>query len=147
MRAKNHCLLFDLDEIEQAETENYVDIDIADVNLNRNAAIMLKKISDKYKKIRRKRKRARSTKKAKKKKENSKKLVMMAAKKYVTNIRTCVIDRKKMDNKQVLEKAKNLFIKLKTDPASVIFAAELLDMRLLKKLIDRSTLQICKFSS
>ena len=47
MRAKNHCLLFDLDEIEQAETENYVDIDIADVNLNRNAAITLKKISDK----------------------------------------------------------------------------------------------------
>ena len=96
MRAKNHCLLFDLDEIEQAETENYVDIDIADVNLNRNAAITLKKISDKYKKIRRKRKRARSTKKAKKKnEENSKKLVMMAAKKYVINIRTCVIDRKK----------------------------------------------------
>ena len=71
-------------------------------------------------------------KRPKKKKENSKKLVMMAAKKYVINIRTCVIDRKKMDNKQVLEKAKNLFIKLKTDPASVIFAAELLDMRLLK---------------
>ena len=113
MRAKNHCLLFDLDEIEQAETENYVDIDIADVNLNRNAAIMLKKISDKYKKIRRKRKRARSTKKAKKKKENSKKLVMMAAKKYVINIRTCVIDRKKMDNKKVLEKAKTYLLNLK----------------------------------
>ena len=51
MRAKNHSLLFDLDEIEQAETENYVDIDIADVNINRNAAITLKKISDKYKKM------------------------------------------------------------------------------------------------
>ena len=113
MRAKNHCLLFDLDEIEQAETENYVDIDIADVNLNRNAAITLKKISDKYKKIQRKRKRARSTKKAKKKKENSKKLVMMAAKKYVINIRTCVIDRKKMDNKKVLEKAKTYLLNLK----------------------------------
>ena len=87
MRAKNHCLLFDLDEIEQAETENYVDIDIADVNLNRNAAITLKKISDKYKKIRRKRKRARSVEpveeapKRPKTNNNSKKLVMMGAKK------------------------------------------------------------------
>ena len=52
-----------------------------------------------------------------------------------------------MDSKKVLEKAKNFFIKLKTDPASVIFAAELLHMRLLKKLIDCSALQICKFSS
>ena len=39
MRAKNNSLPFDLDEI-----ENYVDdIDIADVNLNRNAAIAAKK--------------------------------------------------------------------------------------------------------
>ena len=81
MRAKNHCLLFDLDEIEQAETENYVDIDIADVNLNRNAAITLKKISDKYKKIQRKRKRARSTKKAKKKKKKNQHLQNKQAKK------------------------------------------------------------------
>ena len=70
MRAKNNSIPFDLDETEQAETENYVDdIDIANVNLNRNAAITPKKISDKCKKIRRKRKRAcrRSTKKAKNK--------------------------------------------------------------------------------
>ena len=61
MRAKNKSLSFDLDEIEQAEIENYVDdIDIAYVSLNRNAAITAKKISDKYKKIWRKRKSARS---------------------------------------------------------------------------------------
>ena len=39
-----------------------------------------------------------------------------------------------MDDKKVFKKAKNLFIKLKTDPASVIFAEELLDDRVLKKL-------------
>ena len=88
MRAKNSSLPFDLDETEQAETENYVDdIDIANVNLNRNAAITPKKISDKYKKIRRKRKRARSVEpveeapKRPKTNNNSKKLVMMGAKK------------------------------------------------------------------
>ena len=90
MRAKNSSLLFDfdLDETEQAETANYVDdIDIANVNLNRNAAITPKKISDKYKKIRRKRKRARSVEpveeapKRPKTNNNSKKLVMMGAKK------------------------------------------------------------------
>ena len=69
MRAKNHCLLFDLDEIEQAETENYVDIDIADVNLNRNAAITLKKISDKYKK-----KKSKEQKRGKKKKRKLQKV-------------------------------------------------------------------------
>ena len=57
MRSKSNSLPFDLDDIEQAETENYVDdVDTADVNLNRNAAITAKKISDKYKKIRKKRK-------------------------------------------------------------------------------------------
>lgn len=39
-----------------------------------------------------------------------------------------------MDDKKVFKKARNLFIKLKTDPASVIFAEELLDDRVLKKL-------------
>lgn len=58
MRAKNNSLPFSLDEIEQAQTENYVDdVDIADVNLNWNAAIAAKKISNKYKKLTRKRKR------------------------------------------------------------------------------------------
>ena len=58
MRAKNNSIPFDLDEIDQAYTENYVDdTDIADVNLKRNAAIAAKKNSDKAKKIRRKRKR------------------------------------------------------------------------------------------
>ena len=51
MRAKNNSLPFDLNEIEQAYTENYVnDIDVANVNLNRNAAIAAKKISEKCKK-------------------------------------------------------------------------------------------------
>ena len=88
MRVKNSSLPFDLDETEQAETENYVDdIDIANVNLNRNAAITPKKISDKYKRIRRKRKRAGSVEpveeapKRPKTNNNSKKLVMMGAKK------------------------------------------------------------------
>lgn len=43
MRAKNIYLPFDLDEIEQAYTENYVDnTDIADANLKRNTAIAAK---------------------------------------------------------------------------------------------------------
>lgn len=37
-----------------------------------------------------------------------------------------------MDNKKIFKKAKNLFLKLKTDPASVIFAEEILDSRLVK---------------
>ena len=57
MIIKNNSLPYDLDEIEQAYTENYADdIDIADVNLNRNTAIGAKKISGKYKKIFRKKK-------------------------------------------------------------------------------------------
>ena len=39
-----------------------------------------------------------------------------------------------MDDKKVFKKAKNLLIKLKADPASAIFAEELLDEKLLKKL-------------
>ena len=88
MRAKNNSLPFDLDEIEQLETKNYVDdVDIADVNLNRNAAIMARKTSEKYKKTLRKRKRTISIelpieKEPKRpKSNNSKKLVIMAAKK------------------------------------------------------------------
>ena len=88
MREKNYSLPFDLDEIEQAETKNYVDgVDIPDVNVNRNAAITARKISEKYKKIRRKRKRTISIelpieKEPKRPKtNNSKKLVIMAAKK------------------------------------------------------------------
>ena len=58
MRAKNFSLPFSLEEIEEAETENYNnDTDLADFNLNINAAMATKKISDKYKKILRKRKR------------------------------------------------------------------------------------------
>ena len=44
MRAKNIYLPFDLDEIEQEYTENYVDnTDIADVNLKTKIAIAAKK--------------------------------------------------------------------------------------------------------
>ena len=39
-----------------------------------------------------------------------------------------------MENKQLLPKAKNLFIKLRTDSVSVLFSEELLDNGLLKKL-------------
>ena len=39
-----------------------------------------------------------------------------------------------MDDKKVFQKAKNFFVKLKTDPESVIFVEELLDNRVLKKL-------------
>ena len=50
MRTKNFSLPFSLEEIEEAETENYNnDTDLADVNLNINAAMATKKISDKYK--------------------------------------------------------------------------------------------------
>ena len=38
-----------------------------------------------------------------------------------------------MDQKKIFKKTKNLFLKLKTDPASIIFAEETLDARLLQK--------------
>ena len=58
VRAKNFNLPFRLEEIEEAETEKHNnDTDLADVNLNINAAVAAKKICDKYKKICRKRKR------------------------------------------------------------------------------------------
>ena len=57
----------------------------------------------------------------------------MAAKKYVINIKTYVTDRKKWTIKKYLKKPKTIFIKLKTDPVSAIFAEELLDTKLLKK--------------
>ena len=58
LRAKTFSLPFRLEEIEEAETEKHNnDTDLADVNLNINAAMAAKNISDKYKKIRRKRKR------------------------------------------------------------------------------------------
>ena len=38
-----------------------------------------------------------------------------------------------MEDKKVLKRARNLFVKLKTDPVSVLFSEELLDDRLLKK--------------
>ena len=53
MMAKNRPLPFDLHEIEQGDTIDYVDdTNVADINLNRNAAIAAKKISEKYKNIR-----------------------------------------------------------------------------------------------
>ena len=56
IRAKKKNLPFDLDEIEQAETVNYVDdTDVNDVRLNKNAKIAAKKIVDKRKRIGRKR--------------------------------------------------------------------------------------------
>ena len=39
-----------------------------------------------------------------------------------------------IDDKKIFKKAKNLFLKLKTDPASVLLAEETLDARLLQKL-------------
>ena len=61
MRAKRNKIPFDLDEIEQEDTINYVDdTDIADVKLNKNAIIAAKKIVEKYKGIGHKRKRNRS---------------------------------------------------------------------------------------
>ena len=58
----------------------------------------------------------------------------MAAKKYVINIKTYVTDRKKWTIKKYLKKPQTIFIKLKTDPVSAIFAEELLDTKLLKKI-------------
>ena len=53
MMAKNRPLPFDLHEIEQGDTIDYVDdTNVADINLNRNAAIAAKKITEKYKNIR-----------------------------------------------------------------------------------------------
>ena len=57
-------------------------MDVADLNLNRNAAIAAKKISEKYRNIRRKRKRitVEPTEEIREQKRD-RKLVMMAAKK------------------------------------------------------------------
>ena len=53
MMAKNRPLPFDLDEIEKGVTIDYVDdTNVADVNVNRNAAIAAKKIREKYKNTR-----------------------------------------------------------------------------------------------
>ena len=58
MRAKRNTLRFNIDEIERADTINYVDdTDIADVRQNKNTLITAKKISEKYKRLARKRKR------------------------------------------------------------------------------------------
>ena len=58
MRAKRNTLPFNIDEIERADTINYVDdTEIADVRQNKNALISAKKITDKYKRLSRKRKR------------------------------------------------------------------------------------------
>ena len=45
-----------------------------------------------------------------------------------------VLDINTMEDKKQLKKAKKLFNKLKTDPASVVFAEEILDLKLLNKL-------------
>ena len=39
-----------------------------------------------------------------------------------------------MEDKMVLKRARNLFVKLKNDPAHLLFSEELLDKRLLKQL-------------
>ena len=58
MRSKKQSLPFDLDDIADAESVSYNDdINLQDKNMNRNAIITAKKISDKYKNICRKRKR------------------------------------------------------------------------------------------
>ena len=45
------------------------------------------------------------------------------------------------DEKKLLQKAKNIFKNLKTDPNSVLFSEEKIDSRLLKKL---KKIKICK---
>ena len=52
---------FNIDELERADTINYVDdTDTADVRQSKNALITTKKITDKYKRLSRKRKRNKS---------------------------------------------------------------------------------------
>ena len=58
MRSKKQSLPFDQDDIADAESVSYNDdIILQDKNMNRNAIITARKISDKYKNIYRKRKR------------------------------------------------------------------------------------------
>ena len=52
---------------------------------------------------------------------------MMAAKKIK-------VKYKKLDNKKDFKKARNIFNKLKTDPASVVFAEESLNVTILGKI-------------
>lgn len=55
MRAKRNTIPLDTDEIEQADTVNYVDdVSIDDVKQNKNAIIAAKKITGKYKRLARK---------------------------------------------------------------------------------------------
>ena len=87
MRAKNRSLPFNLDKIEEAEIVNYTDdTNIADDNLNRNATIAAKKISENYRNICRKRKIVTVLEpieeiKAPERSKRNRKLIMMAAKK------------------------------------------------------------------
>ena len=61
MRAKRNNIRFDIDEIEQADTINYIDdVTLDDVKQNKNALITAKKNTVKCKKTSRKRKRDRS---------------------------------------------------------------------------------------
>ena len=59
---------------------------------------------------------------------------MNPAKKYKTNTKNCDLDINTMEDKTQLKKARNIYNKLKADPASVAFAEELLDLKLLNKL-------------
>ena len=121
-----------------AETINYVnDINLEDVRDNKNLKITAKKISDKYRKLR-KRKATVSVPKLHKITETfvpadkkNKKQVDKAALIAVKNIS---IKYKKIYGKKDFKKAKNAFEKLKLDPSSVTFAEEILDKKLLLKL-------------
>ena len=56
MKAKRNNIPFDIDEIEQADTINYVDdVSLDDAVSNKNIAIAANKIRNKYKKMRTKR--------------------------------------------------------------------------------------------
>ena len=134
MRSKTQSLPFNLLDIADTDTVDYNDdTNLEDPNMNKNAILVAKKISDKYRTICRKRKTARnpepieSERKRPKTSSLSSKSARTAEKKSVKNIKNYV-----MGDKKVFKKAKNVFNNLNTDPASVIFAEEFLEDRLLK---------------
>ena len=120
-----------------AETINYVDdIGLEDVRDNKNLKITAKKISDKYRKLRKKKATVSVPKlhkitetfipADKKIKDKQTKLHLQLQRTYLENI-------KKSMGKKDFKAAKKAFEKLKLDPSSAAFAEEILDKKLLLK--------------
>ena len=136
VNASNKVMDFEQFKKEQEKRlQEYNDQLLNDVRENKNLKMVAKKISDKYKKIRRKRKAATSVPTLHRQSEifvpdkrSSKKVIKLHSlppEKYQKSIKNSMAEFKK---------TKNAFDKLKLGPSSVAFAEEILDKKLLAKL-------------